>query len=791
MNKLKISESQRIEIENTLKGIEDVYKTKLSSVKEQEKMSIQASEELNQLNRMLKYVADYNKQISSEIEVTTTVAYQVENKTKQIEDGKKIQDYYIDNLLGQISSKTETKYLYVSQLKEQELETKEAKEYLLEANREIDIVRERKKSLLKDWDKSIVSMRTRDKALQVVRDNILEQEGEKLKYRSQNYRYRELIQKEIFTHNEITMELNKTKIKQKQIENQIKDLKIKNEKLQDKRTLLHNTTNMTKNDIKYQEQQAIKIRNEIEIIEKNKLKLLDEVRVTFEKNIIILSTKETHEKQTDNLLKQNLKVEKDIFDIKMEIDMKENEIARVEIDHLNVETQNDALKKKTQLMNNEITKLENEYSKKEFQIKKNHEDLEKKQLKVDHLNKGFGEVAKHKGGEDEGLFELKIKELLQVKENLNNHIQEGENSWITKKTMLVAGENQLNIILEECIDGRSKKTILEHKKFRLEKNYDIHEKEIRKIEVDLKNLGYSMNRYNSLLDKNVTAKDKLHHKYFDVDINFSDKLQQMETESVKLEIEIEVLREEKADTLSQVLEVERQIYLWERKINLEEQMQQIIKPEKGLKDIDEMRSNIHRQELVYNALKRKQEQIIKNMEMAVDRRDFIKLRYPVTEENFHPKKKSQGTRTMLATTGNLPRELQKHKDDLKFIQNEKRKNMDLLEERREEWDETRKALNQVEQEHRFNQNESIITENSYYGMKLKKNSKFCQVIQNQKASILLEEYLGKRLKVRKIDDITRELYEYQAKNEQTLEILKNIRDIYPMYSAIIDNAINI
>ena len=40
----------------------------------------------------------------------------------------------------------------------------------------------------------------------------------------------------------------------------------------------------------------------------------------------------------------------------------------------------------------------------------------------------------------------------------------------------------------------------------------------------------------------------------------------MENDSVKLEMEIEVLREEKADTLAQIIETERQIHLWERKI---------------------------------------------------------------------------------------------------------------------------------------------------------------------------------------------------------------------------------
>jgi len=790
MIKLKINESQRMEIENTLKGVEELYKTKVASVKEQEKMSLQASEELNQLNRMLKYVSDYNQQINSEIQVTTTVAYQVENKTKAIEDVKKHQDYFIDSLLLQIASKTESKYLFTSQLKQQEEETREAKQYLEEANREIEIVKERKKNYLNDWDKSIVSMRTRDKALQVVRENIKEQEGEKLEFSSQNHRYRELIQKEIFTLSETTDELNKTKVKQKNFENQIKDLKEKNHQLLDKSSLLHKTTENTKEDIKYQEQQEIKIRSEIELIEKNRHKIFNEVRVTYEKNISVLSTKETHEKQTDNLLKQNLKVKKDIVDLFMEIDMKQNEIARVDIDHLNVEAQNSALNKKILLMNNEITKLETEYSKKEQQIKKNHEDLEKKQLKVDHLNKKFGEITKNKGSEEIGFYEIKIKELQSEKHYLEGEIQENENTWITKKTLLVSNENKLNTLQEECVDGRSKQTILEKKKYRLEQNCIMHEKDIREIEVNLKNLRYSMNRYNLLLDKNVSSKDKLHHKYFDVDINFGDKLKQMETETIKCEVEIEVLREEKADTLAQILEVERQIYLWERKINLEEQMQQIVRPDEGNKDIDEMKSNIHRQELVYNAIKRKQENVIKNIEMAVERRDFIKLRYPVTEENFRPKK-SSGSGTMLATSGNISRDLQKQNEDLKFILLEKRKNLELLNDKRDEYDEVKRALSQVESEHKLFQDDCNKIENDYYGMKLLKNSKFCQVVQNQKATLMLDEYLGKRLKVRKLEDINGELYEFKAKNEQTLEILKNIRDIYPMYKNVINNAISI
>ena len=69
------------------------------------------------------------------------------------------------------------------------------------------------------------------------------------------------------------------------------------------------------------------------------------------------------------MIKLNLKLNKEILDINLEVDSKLNEIARVEIDKLNVETQNTALKKKLALMDEEITKLEDKYSERDQKIK--------------------------------------------------------------------------------------------------------------------------------------------------------------------------------------------------------------------------------------------------------------------------------------------------------------------------------------------------------------------------------------------------------------------------------------
>jgi len=112
-NKLRIRENQRGELESTLKGVEDIFKNKKTSVKEQEKMVLQASEELNQLNRMLKYVEDYNVQVNSEINITMRTANITENKIKNIEKEKKDQDFLIDHLMEQIKNFLQKRNYYM------------------------------------------------------------------------------------------------------------------------------------------------------------------------------------------------------------------------------------------------------------------------------------------------------------------------------------------------------------------------------------------------------------------------------------------------------------------------------------------------------------------------------------------------------------------------------------------------------------------------------------------------------------------------------------------------------
>jgi len=185
----------------------------------------------------------------------------------------------------------------------------------------------------------------------------------------------------------------------------------------------------------------------------------------------------------------------------------------------------------------------------------------------------------------------------------------------------------LSNLSRDCDDLRTQKTILEQKKLRMNNTMKSYEKDIRLLEVALKNLDFEMNKLNDLYYKNTAQQTKMTNDNFNIENEFKQKLKELENESIKLENQIGTLKEEKADILAEIVEAERQILLWERKIQLEKEMQDALDPNIGQSEIVAMKKEIHRMELRYEQLRKKQEQMIKDMERAVFKRETIQLKY--------------------------------------------------------------------------------------------------------------------------------------------------------------------
>lgn len=193
---------------------------------------------------------------------------------------------------------------------------------------------------------------------------------------------------------------------------------------------------------------------------------------------------------------------------------------------------------------------------------------------------------------------------------------------------------------KDCEELRTQKSILEQKKLRLNSQVQNHEKEIRQLEVAKNNLDFEMNKLNDLFYKNTDLQEKLKNDNFNIENEFKQKLKELENQSIRLENNIASLKESKADILAEIVEAERQILLWERKIQLEKEMQDALDPEIGQTEIVAMRKEIHRMKLRYETLRKRQEEMIKDMERSVFKRETIQLKYLPKVEKKNAQDKS-------------------------------------------------------------------------------------------------------------------------------------------------------
>lgn len=170
------------------------------------------------------------------------------------------------------------------------------------------------------------------------------------------------------------------------------------------------------------------------------------------------------------------------------------------------------------------------------------------------------------------------------------------------------------------------KVVLENKKTRIEANIEEQRTLIAVMKKSLKQLQNDLNRLNVEHSKQTIKETQLTNDNFNFETAFLERLKEMEEESVRLESKIENLKTEKADILQEIVQAERQICLWERKIQLEKEMQETIDPSIGQAEVEQMKKEIHRMELRYAQLQKKQEVLIQEMERAVSKRETIQLK---------------------------------------------------------------------------------------------------------------------------------------------------------------------
>merc|ERR1719188_1474242 len=399
----------------------------------------------------------------------------------------------------------------------------------------------------------------------------------------------------------------------------------------------------------------------MEVVERNVQNVSREITSLMGKMDEQTSEQTTSDRVTANSKKKIKQLHEEVMQKEADTQNLHNEIARVTVDSLNTKAHNQMLKDRHKSLGEDLSERERLIEQYEQEIRKRHHQIEKKQLYVDRLNREYDEkrtkLEAEAGDADvSGPQEAKLKHMKKTIADLTKECSDMQKDRIQKQTQLLAISTDTDRLKSHLNDQKNRKMVLEQKKIRIEGQLAAQQKEIKDLDNAMKHLRFDMDRMNSQLVKNDTKSKELANSNQMMETEFVQKLKEIESQCLSMEQAVEGSKGEKTNMTQEILEAERQVLLWERKITLEREMQEALDPNIGQADAAAMKKEIHRMELRLDQLKRRQEQMVVEMERAIDKRDAIALKY-------EPKAKKTKQAT---TTANLKRQIQSLRNNVRL-----------------------------------------------------------------------------------------------------------------------------
>merc|ERR1740138_832215 len=182
-----------------------------------------------------------------------------------------------------------------------------------------------------------------------------------------------------------------------------------------------------------------------------------------------------------------------------------------------------------------------------------------------------------------GPLEATIKNLKKEEEIVEEEAAALQRDWLNDQTQLVNTIQSTETALEKNSELRARVSILSEKRLRLLKDITVREAEVKSLHHAIRNMHSDMSRLNELIGRNTKLQAELANANAVMEMEFKAELKELET--MVAEGKIHEVKEAKQVLLEEIVETERQLLLWEKKIQLERETQAALDPEVGMAEI--------------------------------------------------------------------------------------------------------------------------------------------------------------------------------------------------------------
>ncbi|XP_053354927.1 coiled-coil domain-containing protein 40-like isoform X2 [Clarias gariepinus] len=617
---------QRRQVKEQLENIRNQYNSAVEQAGKQRAQVSQLQSEADVLARRLRYMEELASDRRSDVSAMKNAKTKAQAEKRQAAQQKYQQDLYVERLTKQVEKLTEQISLYEVQTRTQTSHKHAAQDALAEAQLELDSMIVERKQLLQQWNSIVMGMRKRDEAYTTLQEALRSAYDQVRALDTEVEGCRRSITREQERNEALTLLVNRAERDGATYRKLLAQINAQQEALQSAytthtRTLqeTEKSLNRVTSDCNVHQSELSVLRKQIEKESSVRLELEEKIMKKMQEQLIHNNAaKHTHYLST--------KITAQLREKDVRLSKVENEVAALALEVSEVALRFEALSRLQTELQQEVTKRNQLVSANEAAVDKLLLTVEQKQSAIHMCNKKIEQIRANTGHEDLGPLELEVRSLNKQLEELGFEMKEQQHFWLWQQGELVRLNQEKQAQSDATLTLNTQFTILEQRNLRKKREMEQEERALVEMERHTKVLRLDMQKLNSLLNQNKHLGQELEQNNILMENSFIHTLKDAERESVEMQLRLEKLQEEKERLMNSLVEAERQIMLWERKVQLALETRSAVDSEVGKGEIDTMKTEVHRMERHYSQLMKQQERMLREMEAAVARRENIMTR---------------------------------------------------------------------------------------------------------------------------------------------------------------------
>ena len=604
------------------------YAKKVKLTEDLRDESSRQREELDSLLEKIRQAKSYNDAMKSEVAVTRTVANKTGEDLKARAKDKLGQDTYIDGLNRQVTRLEDEIALSESQLRVQKEQSSDAAKMIRETSVALDTLAGEQKQLVQQWNASVVALGKRDqalfaatKALRKVQDSIKDIENENARLGREIAVLREGNAGVVVSKDRLENEFIVTDNNAKKVQSNLVELSGTVEMLQEALMNANHEEKTLTSAVSKIESEITALNQKCELLIRERQAIEDKISTTRREQSNMSDVAQSLAKQEKSILVK-------IHDKEIESATILNEIARLDIERLNAQAHNTQLEKKLDEELVVMKEAEALIDEKEMEIRNCIDEVEKKTIRVAKLNREYNKMLEDCEEEEPvGPLEATIKNLSKKIDQETSDIRDLQREWLMRQTELINITSNTNAIQETDSEANAKLGILRQKLLRLIQENHTNESALKSIEYKSRGLHTDMTRLNDLIAQNSRRRTEYENVIAVNVMECERELIEIDQQSRALDGQLVELQSNRTKILGEITDIEEKIKEYEKKIQVEKEIQDELCMSKDAIDTKGMEKEISKMKRRLESLATMQEQLLRDMELAIQKREDIAVKY--------------------------------------------------------------------------------------------------------------------------------------------------------------------